>query len=59
MSGAAGASYQFEDVTPDDGIWWYWLADVDTSGTETLHTPPVRATVGPYRLWLPLVMRAE
>jgi len=46
---------------PDDGIWWYWLADVDTAGRETVHTPPVRAVVGlvPYRVWLPLVMRAE
>jgi len=61
MSGASGARYTFDDLVPDDGIWWYWLADVDTAGRETVHTPPVRAVVGlvPYRVWLPLVMRAE
>ncbi|MCS6774486.1 MAG: hypothetical protein NZ693_10310, partial [Thermoflexales bacterium] len=61
MGGTTGASYAFEDTVPADGEWWYWLADVDTSGVETVHAPPVRASVGlpVYRLWLPMVARAE
>jgi uncharacterized repeat protein (TIGR01451 family) len=55
-----GAIYSYTDTVPQEGIWWYWLADVDTSGKETLHGP-VRAIVGtsflPYRIYLPLVLR--
>ncbi len=60
MSGALGASYAVTDTVPAPGVWWYWLADVDTSGRETMHQPPVQARVGsvPYRAWLPVV-RAE
>jgi len=40
--------------------YWYWLADVSTGGTETLHGP-VRGSVGidslPYRLYLPLIRK--
>lgn len=67
MGGASGASYTFDDVVPGDGAWWYWLADVDTTGRETVHASPVRADAGPapdgaaavHRLWLPVVMRME
>jgi len=60
MSGALGASYTFDDDVPTTGVWWYWLADVDTEGRETAHSQPARALVGwPNRLWLPVVMRAE
>ena len=55
-----GATYVYEDTVPADGLWWYWLADVDTSGRETFHGP-VSAGVGvntwSHRLYLPLVMR--
>jgi uncharacterized repeat protein (TIGR01451 family)/fimbrial isopeptide formation D2 family protein len=55
-----GATYVYTDTVPYDGTWWYWLADVDTSGGETVHGP-VRAVVGtaalPYRVYLPLVLR--
>ncbi len=55
-----GATYEYTDTVPYDGVWWYWLADVDTSGGETFHGP-VSATVGaavlPYRIYLPIVMR--
>jgi uncharacterized repeat protein (TIGR01451 family)/fimbrial isopeptide formation D2 family protein len=55
-----GATYVYTDTVPYDGTWWYWLADVDTSGGETVHGP-VRAVVGPaalpYRFYLPLVLR--
>jgi len=48
------------DTVIYSGTWWYWLADVDTSGGETVHGP-VRAVVGtaalPYRVYLPLVLR--
>ena len=55
-----GATYVYTDTVPYDGTWWYWLADVDTSGGETVHGP-VSAVVGaaalPYRVYLPLVLR--
>jgi len=55
-----GATYVYEDTVPADGLWWYWLADVDTSGYETFHGP-VSAGVGvnawSHRVYLPLVMR--
>ncbi len=60
MSGAQGASYVVTDTVPGPGVWWYWLADVDTRGHETVHQPPAQARVGvaPYRVWLP-VLRAK
>ncbi|MGB9889026.1 MAG: hypothetical protein ACPLTQ_05075, partial [Anaerolineae bacterium] len=55
-----GATYEYTDTVPREGVWWYWLADVDTAGRETLHGP-VSAMVGaaalPYRVYLPVVLR--
>jgi len=55
-----GATYVYEDVVPAAGEWWYWLADVDTSGLETFHEP-VSTGVGDSawspRVYLPLVTR--
>jgi hypothetical protein len=57
---AGGATYLYEDTVPADGVWWYWVADVDTSGLETFHGP-VSARVGvsglTEQVYLPLVMR--
>ncbi len=55
-----GATYTYDDdiLPPTEATWWYWLADVDTSGEE--HTP-VRAGVTltflAQKLYLPLVLR--
>lgn len=46
-----GAVYAYVDSVPFDGVWWYWLADVDTQGRETWHQP-APALVGP-NVWLP------
>ncbi|MBC7228180.1 MAG: DUF11 domain-containing protein, partial [Thermoflexales bacterium] len=55
-----GATYVYTDTVPADGVWWYWLAEVDTSGRETRYGPE-RAAVGaatlPYRVYLPVVLR--
>jgi len=57
---AAGATYAYTDVLPSSGVWWYWLADVDTSGKETFHSP---VSVGQavtnliYQIFLPLAVR--
>jgi hypothetical protein len=37
--GASGATYVFLDTTSESGLWWYWLADLDTQGRETFHQP--------------------
>ncbi len=59
----SGAVYAYADTVPADGVWWYWLADLDTQGHETLHGP-VSAVVGPdailpYRSYLPMVSKAQ
>lgn len=37
--GSGGHTYAYTDTPPTLGGWWYWLADVDTNGTETFHGP--------------------
>ncbi|MEO6061889.1 MAG: ice-binding family protein [Thermoflexales bacterium] len=60
QGGAPGATYSYVDTAPDDGTWWYWLADVDTQGRETFHTPiNAQAHSGsglPFRIYLPVVL---
>lgn len=36
--GVSGATYSLAD-NPGNGIWWYWLVDVDTQNVETRHGP--------------------
>jgi hypothetical protein len=54
-----GATYSYVDSVADDGLWWYWLADVDTQGRETLHGSAL-AVVGadalPFRFYLPIIL---
>jgi len=39
-SGGSGERlYTYTDTVPSLGGWWYWLADVNTSGYETFHSP--------------------
>ncbi len=61
MGGRLGATYVYTDTVPSDGVWWYWLADVDTQGGETRSTPTgVRAEVSAalrYRIYLPVVVK--
>jgi len=56
----AGASYSYTDAVPADGMWWYWLADVDTSGVEMLHPLSTSASTksnGSFVFYLPLIRR--
>jgi uncharacterized repeat protein (TIGR01451 family) len=56
----AGASYSYTDAVPADGVWWYWLADVDTSGVEMLHPLSTSASTksnGSFVFYLPLIRR--
>jgi uncharacterized repeat protein (TIGR01451 family) len=61
MGGHLGASYAYTDTVPLDGVWWYWLVDVDTHGAETRATrPAVRVEVNAalrYRAYLPVVLK--
>ncbi len=56
----SGATYIYADAVPSDNIWWYWLADVDTQGNETLDaqvTASVRLnTLLPYHIYLPIIV---
>jgi uncharacterized repeat protein (TIGR01451 family) len=55
-----GATYEYVDSVPAEGVWWYWLADLDTQGVETVHGP-ISAGVGaaalPHRVFVPLILR--
>jgi hypothetical protein len=59
-SGTTGATYTYTDLAPASGVWWYWLADLDTSGALTLHGP-INNTLGSQtlynRVFLPLIRR--
>jgi hypothetical protein len=57
LPGSIGeATYAYTDTVPAGGLWWYWLAEVDTSGGETYYGPvsaqvPDRPAI--HRLYLP------
>ena len=36
-----GKTYQYQDNIPNDGVWYYWLVDIDNDGLETVHGPKV------------------
>ena len=52
-----GATYSYIDTTPGIGKWWYWLADVDTRGHETVHAPINVIAQFNTRLYLPVIAR--
>jgi uncharacterized repeat protein (TIGR01451 family) len=55
----SGSFYSYLDTVPADRLWWYWLADVDTSGRETF-TGPLMVMVGEWwrhQIYLPIVVR--
>ena len=57
-----GATYAYVDTVPSDGVWWYWLADVDTHGRESIRAL-TQGHVGidgilPNRIYLPFVMKS-
>jgi len=56
-----GSTYSYTDTAPVNGMWWYWLADVDTRGKEssavqTTASVNVSAETR-YRVYLPLVFK--
>ena len=61
MGSRLGATYVYTDTVPADGMWWYWLAGVDTHGVETQAAPmAIRADVNValrYRAYLPVVIK--
>jgi hypothetical protein len=36
--GLGGHHYEYTDILPANGQWYYWLSDVDTNGKETFHS---------------------
>jgi hypothetical protein len=49
--------YQYADTVPADGFWYYWLAAVSTSGSESVIAGPVREGVDITRIYLPLILK--
>ncbi len=51
-----GASYSYTDTVPADGLYYYWLVDVETDNDTAVHGP-VSVNVTPFiNLYLPLVI---
>ncbi len=51
-----GASYSYTDTVPADGMYYYWLEDVETGGATAVHGP-ITVNVTPFiNLYLPLVI---
>ena len=50
----SGATYRYLDTPPVQGTWWYWLADIDTHGIQTLYNPSVAIAVQlHFQIYLP------
>jgi hypothetical protein len=50
----ADAAYAYVDTPPVDGRWWYWLADIDTRGIQTIHNPSVAVAMQvQFQIYLP------
>jgi hypothetical protein len=58
-SGAGGGQYSFIDTPPGEGVWWYWLGDVDLDGRQRDHGP-VQVLLGSaaYQVYLPFSFSA-
>lgn len=39
-------SYIYFDYSPDEGSYWYWVADVNAQGVEQALTTPIKADYG-------------
>ncbi len=51
----AGTTYRFIDSPASNRTWFYWLEDVETNNSKTLH-PPISVTSSPlWRIFLPLL----
>ncbi|KAA3662143.1 MAG: hypothetical protein DWQ04_14325 [Chloroflexi bacterium] len=57
MNGSKGAVYQFDDVAPEFGTWYYWLEDIDTEEGTTLHDPIQVLVSRSQNQYLPLISR--
>ncbi|MAU00242.1 MAG: hypothetical protein CL608_24140 [Anaerolineaceae bacterium] len=51
-----GASYSYTDTVPADGLYYYWLVDVETDDDTAVHGP-ISVNVTPFfNLYLPMVI---
>lgn len=50
-----GASYHYVDNAPSYGDWTYWLEDVETGGTKTVHDPVSVTLTQIFRQYLPFI----
>ncbi len=54
----SGATYLYVDTPPAQSAWWYWLADVDTHGVQTIHSPSVAVAMSlRFQIYLPWMER--
>jgi hypothetical protein len=54
----SGTTYRYLDTPSVPGAWWYWLADVDTHGVQTLHNPSITITMQVhFQIYLPLIAK--
>jgi hypothetical protein len=48
-------TYTYQDSLPGFGTWYYWLEDIDTDGTTTLHGPISISVLRQFQLFLPMI----
>ncbi len=54
----SGATYRYLDTPALYGKWWYWLADIDTQGVQTLYNPSVAIAMQlQFQVYLPRTVR--
>ena len=54
----SGATYRYLDTPALYGKWWYWLADIDTHGVQTLYNPSVAIALQlQFQVYLPRMVR--
>ncbi|MCB8975991.1 MAG: carboxypeptidase regulatory-like domain-containing protein [Ardenticatenaceae bacterium] len=51
-----GASYSYTDTVPADGVYYYWLVDVETGGATEVHGPATVNVTPYFNIYLPMVM---
>lgn len=58
--GLGGHHYEYNDVLPASGQWYYWLSDIDTNGRETFHSIgfDVVSTGANHWLYMPVLVNS-
>ena len=51
-----GAQYSYVDTVANAGDWYYWLVDIETDGTTTIHSPVKVVVTASFKVFVPMVI---